>query len=88
MITGCSGNLPFLRILHRRVRVYVKEDNNDIDLVFSTPACPPGDGGDRRLRNSERSLVELWNQLGLGQGTVESELIVGFLRRISRRLWG
>ncbi len=68
-----------------RVRI---EKKPEIDLVFSTPDCPPSGAGSRDLTPRENEIVELWKQRGLWESDIPRGKLAGnlwaFLQRASR----
>ncbi|OGP92306.1 MAG: hypothetical protein A2156_15470 [Deltaproteobacteria bacterium RBG_16_48_10] len=62
------------------VRVIVKE--GDLDMILSTPACGPSEGGSRPPRSSEKTVFNLWNQRGLSEPDFTGGNLIAFLKQL------
>lgn len=65
------------------VRVWV-EKKPEVDLVFSTPDCPPSAAGTRHLTRRENEIVQLWRKRGLNEPDFTAGNLWSFLRQAAR----
>lgn len=65
------------------VRVWV-EKKPEVDLVFSTPDCPPSGAGTRHLTRRENEIIQLWRKRGLNESDFTGGNLWSFLRQAAR----
>jgi hypothetical protein len=65
------------------VRVWV-EKKPEVDLVLSTPDCPPSGGSGRGLTRRENEISELWKKRRLSEPGFTGGNLWAFLRQASR----
>lgn len=67
------------------VRVSIKTE--DLNIGLTTPACGGGGGGGGRPPTQrERSVLDLWNELGLNRADFEPGAVVAFVQRVRKYL--
>ncbi|MGE0193768.1 MAG: hypothetical protein AB7T63_17220 [Planctomycetota bacterium] len=64
------------------VIVHIKKD--DIDLRLAAGDCPPGGGGYRPPRPSERQIIDAWNGRGLGGSAFKPGDLISMLQQFRR----
>ncbi len=63
-----------------RIRIIIDED--DINMVLSTPSCP-SNGGVRRLpRRKEKELQDLWKKWGLNDDNFSISSLIAFIKQL------
>jgi hypothetical protein len=63
------------------VRVWIRK--SQVDIVLSTPDCPPLGGGDGSLNPREQEIYDLWKKRGLNEPDFTGGNLIAFLRQIS-----
>lgn len=64
------------------VCVQVKINQDDLNMVLSTPTCQNTAGAHRAPNNHERRLFELWNKMGLNSHGFSSGNLIAFLKQL------
>ena len=65
------------------VRVWI-EKKPEVDLVLSTPDCPPAGGSGRSLTRRENEISELWKKQMLRESDFTGGNLWAFLRQAKR----
>jgi hypothetical protein len=66
------------------VCVRVRIEQNDLNMVLSTPNCGGGSGGGRAPTERERRIFDLWEQRGLNRPHFTGGEVIAFLRQLDR----
>lgn len=66
------------------VRVRIEE--NDLNMILSTPSCPARNGGGRPPSPKEKEAFDLWDRLGLSNADFTGGRLVAFLKQLRRFL--
>jgi hypothetical protein len=64
------------------VRVWIQK--SQVDIVLSTPHCPPLGGGGGSLNLREQEIFDLWKRLRLNDPNFEGNDLWAFLKQVSR----
>lgn len=68
------------------VCVQVRIQEQDVQVVLSTPACAGNHGGWRPPNPREKRILDVWNERGLDRTDFNGGAVIAFLHQIRRLL--
>jgi len=61
------------------VRVFIQQNN--LNMILSTPSCPT-ESSDRRPTKHEQEIFDYWEKYGLNKGQFTSGDLIAFLKKV------